>query len=229
MSAQPELAIYDMDRTITRTGTYTPFLLHAALRLKPWRLALAPFVLLPMALYAAKAISRKRLKEINQAMLLGAAVPRADLARVTESFADVIMKANTLPGALKQIEADRAAGRRLVLATASYRLYVAAIAARLGFDDVIATNSLTGVGDRIMARIDGENCYGPDKLRMIEAWMHDEGVDRGAVRVRFYSDHASDAPVLEWADEAYATNPSAKLRTLAARRGWPVLEWGVTV
>ena len=224
-----ELAIYDMDRTITRTGTYTPFLLHAALRLKPWRLVLAPFVLLPMALYAARAISRKRLKEVNQAMLLGAAVPRADLARVAASFAEVVMKANTLPGALKQIAEDRAAGRRLVLATASYRLYVAAIAERLGFDDVIATNSLTGVGDRIMARIDGENCYGPDKLRMIEAWMHDEKIDRAAIRIRFYSDHASDAPVLEWADEAFATNPSAKLRTLAGRRGWPILDWGVTV
>ena len=27
-----ELAIYDMDRTITRTGTFTPFMIHAALR-----------------------------------------------------------------------------------------------------------------------------------------------------------------------------------------------------
>jgi hypothetical protein len=37
-----ELAIYDMDRTVTRTGTYTPFLLHAAARLARggwrWRL-----------------------------------------------------------------------------------------------------------------------------------------------------------------------------------------------
>ncbi|HLL31270.1 MAG TPA: HAD-IB family hydrolase, partial [Allosphingosinicella sp.] len=31
------LAIYDMDRTITRRATYTPFLIHAATRLAPWR------------------------------------------------------------------------------------------------------------------------------------------------------------------------------------------------
>ena len=36
-----DLAIYDMDRTVTRRATYTPFLLHCALRRAPWRLLLA--------------------------------------------------------------------------------------------------------------------------------------------------------------------------------------------
>ncbi len=220
-----ELAIYDMDRTITRTGTYTPFLLHAARRLAPWRLVLAPLVAVAMAGYAARLISRKRLKEINQALLLGHSVSRAALAPVAASFAEAVMRGNVLPGALARIAADRAAGRRLVLATASYRLYVEAIAERLGFDDVIATNSVAGVGDRLMARIDGVNCYGPDKLRMIEAWLRTQDLARGAIRVLFYSDHASDAPVMEWADEAYATNPSPKMRTLAQARGWPIFDW----
>lgn len=220
-----DLAIYDMDRTITRTGTYTPFLIHAARRLAPWRLLLAPLVVLAMAAYAARLISRKRLKEINQALLLGHSVPRAVLAPVAASFADLVMRRNVLPGALAQIAEDRAAGRRLVLATASYRLYVGAIAERLGFDDVIATNSVSGVGDRLIARIDGVNCYGPDKLRMIEAWMRDEGIDRPSVHVRFYSDHASDAPVMEWADMPVAANPSPKMRRLAELRHWPIVNW----
>ena len=37
-----DLAIYDMDRTVTRRATYTPFLLHCAWRLEPWRLRLMP-------------------------------------------------------------------------------------------------------------------------------------------------------------------------------------------
>lgn len=220
-----ELAIYDMDRTITRTGTYTPFLIHAARALAPWRLALSPLVVVAMAAYGTRLISRKRLKEVNQALLLGGSVPRAALAPVAASFADAVMRGNVLPGALARIAADRAAGRRLVLATASYRLYVEAIAERLGFDDVIATNSVAGVGDRLMARIDGVNCYGPDKLRMIEAWLRTVGLERKAVRILFYSDHASDAPVMEWADEAYAANPSPRMRTLAEARGWPVLDF----
>src|SRR3546814_7560257 len=74
-------------------------------------------------------------------------------------------------------------------------------------DDVIATNSIIGLDARIMARIDGENCYGPAKLRMILAWMVAEGIERENAQIRFYSDHVSDAPVMEWADEPFAVNP----------------------
>lgn len=220
-----ELAVYDMDRTITRTATFTPFLLHAAWRLAPWRLLLAPLVTGVMLAYLVRLIDRATLKQINHGLLLGRRIHPAQLRPVVESFAAATVRRNILPGALGQIAEDRAAGRRLVLATASYRLYAEAIAQQLGFDDVIATNSVIGLDSRISAMIDGENCYGPAKLRMIERWFAHERIDRRAVRVRFYSDHASDAPVMEWADEPFAANPSRRMRALAARRGWPVVEW----
>lgn len=219
-----ELAIYDMDRTITRKATYTPFLIHAAKSLAPWRFALLPFAGLAMLAYETRLINRKRLKEINQALLLGKV--RSDALRpVANAFATRTVARNLMPGALPSIAADRAAGRRLVLATASYRFYVTPIAARLGFDDVIATNSIVGLDARIVPRIDGENNYGPAKLRMIQAWMATQGIDRADAHIRYYSDHASDAPVLEWADVAFAVNPSLGLRRLARRRGWAMLDW----
>jgi len=219
------LAIYDMDRTITRRGTYTPFLIHAALRLAPWRLLLAPVVILAFIAYALKAISRARLKEFNQHMLLGPALRRDRLARVTKSFAEATLAGNFYADAARRIEADRAAGWRVVIATASYRLYVEDIARALGVTDVIATNSLAGLDQRILARIDGENCYGPAKLRMIRSWLIDQKIDREAAEIRFYSDHVSDAPVLEWADEPFAVCPSPKLRRLATQRGWEIIDW----
>ena len=225
-AALHRLAIYDMDRTITRTGTYTPFLIHAALRLAPWRLLLLPVALLAMLLYALKVFDRARLKEINQALLIGCYVHQADLAPVAERFAERVVSLNTYPQALDQIAADRAAGRRVVLATASYRLYVEAIAKSLGINDVIATGSIIGLDARVSAKIDGENAYGPAKLRMIKAWMAKEAITRCDAHIRFYSDHVSDAPMLEWADEPFAATPSAKLRRLAERRGWPILDWG---
>jgi len=221
-----ELAIYDMDRTVTRTGTYTPFLIHAAKQLAPWRLALAALVPFTMTAYAIRLIHRRRLKEWNQRLLLGGGVPRAKLKPAVEGFADLVLKTNIHPGALRQIGEDKAAGRRLVLATASYRFYVEPIAARLGFDDVIATGSITGLDDIIHARIDGDNNYGPAKLRLIQAWMEAEGIRREDVAIRFYSDHVSDWPVLEWADTAIAVNPSRGLRKLAAKRGWQIVDWG---
>jgi HAD superfamily hydrolase (TIGR01490 family) len=220
-----QLAIYDMDRTITRRATYTPFLLHAALRLAPWRLLLLPFVLLAMGAYLLRLVDRGGLKEINYTLLVGRGVAPERLEPVIESFADAQISTNILPGARRSIAADRAAGRRLVMATASYRLYAAAIARRLGFDDVVATEtSLDGAG-RVVARIDGANCYGLAKKDMIEAWLQREGLEREAVHIRFYSDHVSDHHLHRWADEAIAANPHARLVRLAETEGWEVVDW----
>ena len=219
-----DLAIYDMDRTVTRRATYTPFLLHCALRRAPWRLIFLPVVALSMLFYVLKLIDRGTLKEINHALLLGRSIDPRDLAPLVESFAESTLATNIRPGARAAIARDKAEGRRIVMATASYRLYAAAIAQRLGFDDVIGTNSLIGLDARIWSRIDGENCYADAKLRMITDWLDREGLERA--HVRFYSDHASDAPVFLWSDEPVAVNPHARLAGLAARRGWRIEDWG---
>ena len=221
-----KLAIYDMDRTVTRRATYTPFLLHCALRRAPWRLVFVPFVLLTMAAYLLRMIDRARLKELNQWMLIGRSIHPKELQPLVNSFADATIASNIRPGAIGAIARDKADGRRLILATASYRLYAAAIAERLGFDDVIATGSLIGLDGRVRSRIDGENCYGEAKKRMIDNWVEKSELTGRHGHVRFYSDHASDAPVFEWADEAVAVNPHARLRRLAAERGWTVEDWG---
>ena len=218
-----DFAIYDMDRTVTRHATYTPFLLHCATRRAPWRLLLLPFVIVSMIAYVLKLIDRGRLKEINHRLLLGHKRHPHELKPLVESFADRTIASNIRPGARAAISRDKAEGRRVVLATASYRLYAQAIAERLGFDDVIGTGSIVGLDERVHAKIDGANCYGPAKLRMVSTWLDKSGLERG--HVRFYSDHASDAPVFEWADEAVAVNPHAKLARLAATRGWAVEDW----
>jgi HAD superfamily hydrolase (TIGR01490 family) len=221
-----DLTIYDLDRTLTRHATYTPFLIHCALRRAPWRLLLAPVVLSSMLLYGARIIDRGRLKEINHQLLLGRWIHPTDLKPLVESFADSTVSGNIRPGAREAIARDKAEGRRLVLATASYRLYADAIAERLGFDDVIGTGSVTGLDERIRSRIAGENAYGEAKLRMIAEWVEKSGLTGKHGHVRFYSDHASDAPTFDWADEPVAVNPHARLARLAIRRGWAIEDWG---
>lgn len=221
-----DLAIYDMDRTVTRHATYTPFLLHCATRRAPWRLLFLPMVLLSMIAYAARLIDRARLKEINHRLLLGGRVHARDLQPLVDSFAAGQVATNIRPGARKAIARDKTEGRRVVLATASYRLYADAIAARLGFDDVIGTGSVIGLDDRVHAKIAGDNCYGPAKLRMIADWVEQSGLRGVHGHVRFYSDHVSDRPAFEWSDEPVAVNPHGKLRRLAEARGWTIEDWG---
>jgi HAD superfamily hydrolase (TIGR01490 family) len=219
-----KLAIYDMDRTITHAPTWTAFLIETAKAQAPWRLALLPLAGAATAAYGVKAINRGRLKQVTQQLMLGRRMRDADAKRAAARFADRITASGVFTGARAQIAADRAAGYRLVMATASYRFYAGAIAERLGFDDVIATE-VERIEDRLRARISGENCYGPAKLRMIEAWMAANHIARADARIRFYSDHVSDAPVLAWADEGFAVNAHGPLRKLARERGWAIVDW----
>jgi HAD superfamily phosphoserine phosphatase-like hydrolase len=218
------LAIYDMDRTITRRPTYGAFMWRAVTRLAPWRIVLAPLVIGTIGAYLVGLVDRGRLKELNFRLLVGKVAP-ARLEKVVQDFAAPQIATNIMDGARARLAEDKAAGRRLVLATASWRLYAAAIAQRLGFDDVIATDVQYDDKGRTVARVDGVNCYGLGKLDMIEAWLQQQGLERDTVHIRFYSDHISDSPVHHWSDEAFATNAHARLIRLARDEGWEVLDW----
>lgn len=217
------IAFYDMDRTITVHPTYARFLLWMALRHDPKRLLLIPLSALAGAAYLLRIVSRDQLKQINQRLLVGS-LRLAKLAGPMAAHADFVFAKNIRPGALERIAADRAEGYRIVIATASYRLYVQAIAARLGIDDVIATDLVAAEG-RVQPHIAGHNCYGSHKAELIAAWMAEHGLDRSACHIRCYSDHISDLPMLEMADEAFVTNAHLPMRLVARTKGWPELDW----
>ncbi|WP_397591219.1 HAD family hydrolase [Sphingorhabdus sp.] len=219
------LAIYDMDKTITRRATYNGFLLHMALNKSPWRLLLAPFLPVGLVLYALKIWDRSRLKQFSQILLIGRRVPKAHFAKYLESHADLVVGKNVYPQLLARVAEEKAAGYRHIMATASYRLYVEAIAKRLGFDDVIATELSTDSSGHVLARIDGHNCYDAAKLELVKRWMDRHSLERANCHIRAYSDHVSDAPLLNFADEPFATNPHGPLAQLAETKGWPILDW----
>lgn len=219
------LAIYDMDKTITAAPTWTRFLVHAARMRAPWRLALMPVAGAAGLLHLLRLVDRAGLKQFSHRLLLGHALTEADMAAVAESFAEAEIEKGVLHGARERIAADRAAGYRLVMATASHGYYAGAIARLLGFDDVIATQAKRDGQGRILSLIEGDNCYGPVKLRMIESWLAKAGLARADLHIRAYSDHVSDAPLLEWADAAFAVNAHGPLAALARARGWPELDW----
>ena len=219
------IAIYDMDKTITRKATYGLFISHVIKGYRPWRVVLVPLMALATLGYALRLIDRSRLKEWNLRLLLGNHINRDVANRMAESFAAETIQNNVLAGALAQIAADKAAGYQVVIATASFRLYAQAIADSLGLPEFIATELIVDGANMWRPRIDGSNCYDSAKLDHIRRWMEREGLKRADCHIRFYSDHVSDAPCLEFADEAFATNAHAPLRELAKRRGWKLLDW----
>jgi HAD superfamily hydrolase (TIGR01490 family) len=221
-----KIALYDLDKTITKRPTYMSFLLHAAWRHERWRLVLLPGLLPLFAGYLVRVIDRGRLKELMQALLLGPAVDGGKMDEITRSFANETLEGNVYVQAQARIAKEKAEGCRLVLATASYAFYAAPLAKQLGFDDVIGTLAQRDEDGAILAKIDGENCYGAAKLRMVEAWADEQGLNREDLHIRFYSDSPTDLPVFDWSDEPVATNPTSKLRAIAEKRGWRIIAWG---
>jgi HAD superfamily hydrolase (TIGR01490 family) len=220
-----KISLYDMDRTITVRGTYTPFLFHLLLARAPWRLIFLPLVPFGFIGYGLRLISRGQLKTFNQRMLMGSGPKLAELQPHIERFADDVLRSNRHQKALDQIEADRADGRTLVLVTASYELYAEAIARRLGFDHLIGTRLEVDGEGRVRPHIIGENCYDDAKINRIEDLFADQGWQRAESHVRAYSDHVSDQAMLEFADEPIATTPTPKLRRMAEQRGWKIFDW----
>lgn len=226
MVSTPALAIYDLDRTITRRPTFPAFLRAWLFRRAPWRLLLLPLTLAPFALFAARIIGRGGLKCWLIALLVGA--PRRDrLETMCDRFIERLLASGCSEAALAQIAQDRAQGCVLVMATASMDFYAEALGRRLGFDAVLATPAAWSDAGRLLPRLAGPNCYGMAKLSRILRFLLDNRVTSGEQTppVRFYSDHVSDLPTFEWSDRPVAVNPDRKLARLARMRAWPIERW----
>ncbi|WP_310474238.1 HAD family hydrolase [Sandarakinorhabdus sp.] len=227
-----EVAVYDLDRTLTDTGSWAHVIRFWLRHEAPWRVLLLPIVALGGVAYGLGLMSRGGIKSWAHRWLIGPRVAQARMAAAAARFADEFVAAHALAPARAAMAADAAAGRRVVIASASHGFYVRAIAARLGVADVVATEAVRD-GDWLLSRLDGENCYGAAKRAALARWLAGAGLAQqgqvGAV-VHFTSDHHSDLPCFELALASGGTvlcaNPSANLAALAAERGWPVVQWG---
>lgn len=119
------------------------------------------------------------------------------------------------------IEEHQAAGRDVVLVSASGEELVRPIGELLGVTDVIATRMAVTDG-----RYSGEIEFyaaGPSKVSAVRELAQERGYDLDESYA--YSDSISDRPLLECVGNPTAVNPDRALRKLAAENGWPVLEF----
>ncbi len=219
---KPNIHIFDLDRTITRMPTYTPFLLGAAKSQAPWRLALVPLIIPFLLAYGCKLLNRKSMKQIMHLIMLGRRMKRSDVTKVAEQFAKKVAADGLFPDILSVIQTAQSRGERVMIATAAHRFYVDALAQKLGVTDIIATASVWA-GDQLTPIILGENCYGAGKLRKLKTYFSEQNIDRDAYILTFYSDHISDLPCFDFSDVPVAKNASPKLLVLATQRGWQIL------
>lgn len=219
-------AVFDLDETITTQGTWGRFV-SQSIRHKPlkliWLWARAGVAQLVYKVGSQERISVKR--GMLRRSLSGQSRPK--LEALAEAFADEEIRSGLRPGAIREIEARRAAGDRIIIASAGADLIVEAIAARLQIETVVSTK--LAWNDDICARDFGsENCYGPGKLVMLRKCLETfDDFQREAAHITVYTDSYSDLPVLKFADKGVAVNSDPKLRKAAEAHDFEIVDWSV--
>lgn len=111
-------------------------------------------------------------------------------------------------------------GHEIVVVTASPRFYLVHLDDLLPPHRLIATElEFTGRNLWNLPEISGYNVKGEGKLSA----LRDAGYELPREATFAYSDHVSDAPLLESVEHAFAVRPDEQLEILARQRGWPVL------
>ncbi len=214
------IVVFDLDGTLSRGDTFLPFLL-GYLRRNPARWIALPRLALAVVAHYVGAIDNGTLKAIFLTAVIGGAT-EDDLHPWIETFLDRLIHDRIKRDALATLRTHRMAGRTTVLASASPEVYVIPLAARLGFDAVVATRLERDATGRFTGHLDGANCYGPEKATRIAAWRASVAAP-GELWV--YTDHHADLPLLAMADHRFGVSATRRLRRAAANGSISLMAW----
>lgn len=212
-------AVFDIDRTLLDGMSGYLFAAYlwrtgAMPRLGRWRSARA-LILYRLGLVSEMAIVESGvtcyagLREIRVRELAAAAVAAAMAPRFYRE-------------GLAAVARHRERGEPVLLATGSSVFLAQAIAAHVGADDGIGTDSLRRDG-RLQPVMKKPACVAEGKKILVSDWLAAKSLTPAEAIV--YTDNGIDLPLLEIVGEVVAVNPDAQLAAQAARRGWRVEQW----
>ncbi len=213
------IAIFDLDRTLTRRGCFTPFILYVAIR-RPRRFLSFHRIILAALLKIVGLYRRDDIKLLMWREVVGG-LSREEAETLGNTFAKVWIQKELRRHTKTNIKKHQEAGDRLILATAAMDIIADPIGRTLGFDDIISTRTHWTAEGRVSGNFDGENCYGEEKLRRVNLILGDFAPSKTLA----YSDHVTDLPILLWAENGIAVNPHRPLRDVAGRHGLRIEDW----
>jgi phosphatidylglycerophosphatase C len=214
------IAIFDLDRTLTVRGCFTPFALYVARR------HLSRFRWLPSIFLAAAGSSlgfcqRDDVKLLIWRKVLGG-LPRGEAEAIGAEFGKTWAENELRHETRSVLKHHRAAGDQLILATAAMDIVAEPFGQLLGFDTIISTRTNWTPNGNVSGTFDGLNCHGEEKLRRVKQALRD--ID--PCEATAYSDHITDLPLLLWVANGVAVNPHQPLRDAAGRHALRIEDWG---
>ena len=219
-----DLAIFDLDYTLTRRGTWGRFV-WKNLRYRPQRWL--PFLCATVKAqlqYKSGKTSRVFVKqEMMRWSMVGAR--KEDIIRMAEEFADKEIEQGLRPGAWRALESHRVKGDTIVIASAAVCVIVDAIARRLDVEHWVATEMKWEDG-RLAPDFASENCYGPQKLERVKRLIdNNPALKHNHTHITMYSDSYSDIEILRFCDKGVAVNADRRLAKVSGEEGFDRVNW----
>lgn len=212
-------ALFDMDRTLVSVNTGNLYVrwrmrrreagLRDVVRVSGWMLRYT------LGIIDAPAMTARALRSL-------AGVEEARFREDCELWYAEDVRRHVTDTARREVERRRAEGYVCAILSASTRYVTEPLARDVGIDHVVCTRLEVKDG-RFTGAWEPPLCYGAGKLEAAQAWADAQGVDLR--QSAFYTDSASDLPVLEHVAEPIVVNPDPRLRWHARRRRWRVERW----
>jgi HAD superfamily hydrolase (TIGR01490 family) len=150
--------------------------------------------------------------------------PRRELDAMHEQYMGEVIGPAILPRARELVQRHLDAGDLVAIITATNRFVTEPIARAFGVEHLIAAMPEEDQQGNLTGKLAGTPTSGQGKVEHMHAWLERLGTPFGSFgRSHFYSDSHNDIPLLSVVSHPVATNPSAKLASLASERGWPLL------
>ena len=146
---------------------------------------------------------------------------RDRLIGLADDLFEVTLKPSIYPKAEDLVRQTREDGYRNILVTGALDFTVRPIALHFGIDEVIC-NRLEFKNHIATGRVLRPLVAEKEKAKIIQEYAAQEGID--LQQSCSFSDSTSDIPMMTVSGHPVATNPTRRLRHVAMRNEWPILE-----
>lgn len=216
------VAIFDLDYTLTKRGTWGRFV-WTTVKFKPhlWLPLLISTIGFQIS-YKRGKIARGAVKK-NMMRWSIQNLPRERLEKIAQDFAENEVANGLRPGGIAALDYHRNEGHHLIIASAAVDIIVRPISQNLGIEDFVSTELAWDENGRLKEDFASPNCYGEAKLNRVKKLFEDR--EEPPERIYFYSDSRADLPVLDFADIPIVVDPNDKTRLMAEERQIPIQYW----
>ncbi|HXW52744.1 MAG TPA: HAD-IB family hydrolase [Myxococcota bacterium] len=163
-------------------------------------------------------------KVIEKLLLLLNGESERELLKLTKKFYRSSIKHLYRPGALRTLKQHKKLGHKVSLLTSSFDGLALLVKNDLDLDYCLCTRLEVDQEGQYTGKTIGPPCFGRHKVSFAEELC--DSLDIPLHDCTFYTDSASDIPLLNLVGRAVAVNPDPHLRARAQIKKWEIVDWG---